>query len=161
MAFAALNADAGSYRESGTFGEIRRLLRENFESRVKQKEYLGYVKGLATIERTLPGPGLSIELSNLGLIKAKSPFVDVWLQQTCPAEFRMGFISLQSTQVERPSGRSPLIQRLRYAGGDISEREAMLWTRMVAFAMKSFDASTEVGRAIAELTKFKQATEGL
>jgi hypothetical protein len=161
MAFAALNADAGSYGESGTFGGLRRRLRENFDDRVRQKEYLGYVKGLAMIGPMVPPPGLSIELSNLGLVKAKSPFVDIWIQQTCPAEVKNGFISLQSTQTETPSGRSPLIQRLRYSGGDISEREAMLWTRMVAMAMKSFNASTEVGRAIAELKKFKQAIEGL
>jgi hypothetical protein len=161
VAFAAMNADAHAYGESGTFGGLRRRLREDFDGRMRRKEYLSYLKGVSGIGQIAPSPGLSIELSNLGLVRAKRPFVDVWMQETCSAEIRMGFICLQSTQVETASGKSPLIQRLRYARGDISEREALLWTRMVAFAMKSFDASTEVGQAIAELRKFKQAIEGL
>jgi hypothetical protein len=144
-------------------GDLARSLRDDFREKIRDRDYLNYIAGSSAFLEGRPDPplpGIGLELTNVGAVQVLPPFVDVWMQQTSDEDSIKGAISLQSSQiVKRKEPPGPLVQRVRYAPSELGDRDAYIFTKMIAFAMKTFDERTEVAAAFNELTRFKQSIE--
>jgi hypothetical protein len=162
LAFACVIARGEKAALGRRFGDLSRSLRESFQAKIRAKDYLNYLAGSSAFLEGRPDPpppGVGVELTNVGAVTVVKPFVDVWMQQTSDEDSVKGIISLQSSQLVKGKEAGPLVQRCRYAPSELDDREARIITKMIAFAMKTFDERTEITRAFDELTRFKQLIE--
>jgi hypothetical protein len=145
-----------------TFGDLCSSLRKDFRAKLKEQAHVQWLKSLVNTNAMTDltaRPGIGLELTNLGVIKIRRPFTEMWIGQVTDEKNIRGVVSLQSMSIDCEGVSTGLLQRMRYAPSDINEGEAVVFGKMIRFGMTNFTPKTGIKEAVDTLIQFKEKTE--
>jgi hypothetical protein len=162
--FAVVSTTIPSVTREISYNEVCAKLRAEFTESIKRRAFIDYLKGvpawLAKSLDVIPPPGIGVEVTNVGVVPLKRPFLEVHMQQGSDENTIKGIVSLQSLMCTPPDGSEvDVVQRMRYAPSQLNEREALIVARLAKYALQNFWGRTTVGEAFDELVKLKGRLE--
>ncbi|EAY09525.1 hypothetical protein TVAG_102740 [Trichomonas vaginalis G3] len=145
--------------ESMEVSELMKSLRKNFEERIKNKEYIGFIKSLPdenTIFDTFLGLGLDISLIQKFKLNDKMNDLYIGLNE---ADFGFSdLLSITGYSVEK-DGTNKIMSNVKFSPTTLGELEGKVLSRSIIFGLESIHPDMTVKKAVELLQEYQNGLQ--
>jgi hypothetical protein len=151
--FAPLCVVANDATKEMTVADLDRRLREDFNSKMKQRAYSNSIKAsLGGFLGARKGAAF-INVSNVGTFHVAHPITDLWAQHTMKSREIEGEYALLALAIEA-DGQTKVVIRLQSPPTVVNGQDAARTFKAILHGLRSIRSKSTIGDAIREIREF-------
>ena len=136
--------------EMSTIESIGKAMRKNYKMKKERGDLFSYLKVLTSDEKVVKLKGVGTELTNVGPLFLKKPFIDAHLGIQMNSDYVGNVVSIMGSSVVSDD-KNEIAVRVRYGPNKMTDKEAKTFTDRIKYVMQHIPKETKITDAISIL----------